>query len=41
MFWMPLSIHTNDSFAVNNDYMIFCTTLLTITQQIGHVDGER
>ena len=40
-FWIQLSIHTNYTLAVNNDYMIICTKLLTIQQQLGHVYGER
>jgi len=38
-FWIQLSIHTNYTLAVNNDYMIICTKLLTIQQQLGHVSG--
>jgi len=26
-FWMQLSIHTNNSLALNNDYMIICTKM--------------
>ena len=39
-FCMQLSIDTNYTLAVNNDYMIICTELLTIQQQLGHVDGK-
>jgi hypothetical protein len=38
--WIQQSIHTNYTFAVNNDYMIICTTRLTIKQQLAHVHGE-
>ena len=41
IFWMQLSIHTNDKLAVNNDNMIICTKLLTIQQLLGHIYGER
>ena len=34
---MPLSIDSNYTLAVNNDYMIVCTKLLSIKQQLGHV----
>ena len=40
-FWIQLSIHTNSILAVNNDYMIVCTKLLTIQQLLGHIYGER
>jgi len=40
-FWMQLCIHTNDLLPINNDYMIICTKLLTLQQQLGHVYGER
>ena len=36
-FCMQLSIVTNYTLAVNNDYMIICTKLLSIKQQLGHV----
>jgi len=37
---MKLSIHTSYTLAVDNDYMIICTILLIIQQQLGHVYGE-
>ena len=37
---MQLSIDTNCTLAVNNDYMINCKKLLSIKQQLGHVYGE-
>jgi len=40
-FWIQLSIHTHYKLAVNNDYMIMCTKLLTIQQLLGHIYGER
>jgi len=39
-FCMQLSIDTNCTLAVNNDYMIICTKLLSKKQQLGHVCGE-
>ena len=39
-FWMQLSIHTNYTLAVNNDYTIICTKLLPIQQQLGHDYGS-
>jgi len=39
-FCMQLSIDRNCTLAVNNDYMIICTKLLSIKQQLGHVYGE-
>jgi len=39
-FCVPLSIDTNYTLAVNNDYMIVCTKLLSIKQQLGHVYCE-
>jgi hypothetical protein len=41
IFWMQLNIHTNDSLAVNNDFMRIYTTLLTIKEKLGHGCGER
>jgi len=38
--WIQLSIHTNYKLAVNNDYMIICTKLLTIQQLLGHIYRE-
>ena len=40
-FWIQLSIHTNYRVAVNNDYMIICTKLLTIQQVLQYIYGER
>jgi len=40
-FWIQLSIDTKYKLAVNNDYMIICTKLLTIQQLLGHIYGER
>jgi len=37
---MQLSIDRMCTLAVNNDYMIICTKLLSIKQQLGHVYGE-
>jgi hypothetical protein len=39
-FFMQLSIGTNYTSAVNTDYIIVCTKLLPIKQQLGHVYGE-
>jgi len=39
-FWMQLSIHPHYTLAVNNDYMIICTKLLPIQQQLEYVFGE-
>jgi hypothetical protein len=38
-FCMQLSIDTNYTLAVNNDYIIFCTKLYSIKQQLEHVYG--
>jgi hypothetical protein len=40
-FWMQLSIHTINTLAVNDDYIIICTKLVTTQQQVGHVYCER
>jgi len=40
-FSIQLSIHTNYKLAVNNEYMIICTKLLTIQQRLGHIYRER
>jgi len=37
---MQLSIDTNYTLAVNNNYMIICTKLVFIKQQWGHAYGE-
>jgi len=37
---MQLSIDTYYTLAVNNDYMIVCTKLLSIKQQLGHGYAE-
>jgi len=37
---MHLSIHTNDTLAVNNNYMIMGSKLLTVQQQLEPVQGE-
>jgi len=39
-FCMQLSIDRNCTLAVNTDYMIICTKLLSIKQQLGHGYGE-
>jgi hypothetical protein len=38
--YMQLSIDRFCTLAVNNDYMIICTKLLSIKQELGHVYGE-
>jgi len=40
IFWMQLSIHTNDMLAVNIDYMIMCIKWLITQQQLKYVEGE-
>jgi len=40
IFCMQLSIDTNYTLAVNNDYMIVCTKWLSIKQQLEHGYGE-
>jgi hypothetical protein len=39
-FCMQRSIDTNCTLAVNNDYMIIFTKLLSIKQRLGHFYGE-
>jgi len=36
-FWTQLSIHTNDTLALNDDFMIMCITSLTKKQQLEHI----
>jgi len=39
-FWMQLSIHRNDTLAVNNGYMIMYKQLLTIQRLLGCIYSE-
>jgi hypothetical protein len=39
--WMRLTLHLPYTLTFNHDYIIICTKLLIIKQQLGHVYGKR